>query len=520
MPSTLYEVDFSHVSAASAGAAGSSTGTGGTLLDVAGGCAAVVGGKLVLTSTNGNASYPVDLVVLPSGMSCADQEIMLDFTYTTGDAPRCVVFRKSASGCYIAIFDTGGFIVLKYDGSGSLLGSFGSVATPVFVSGNQYRAHLYCFSVAPGSACGFVFDIMSLTGSGTPVETFLGGTTCTDGSSPFDSGVIGLTINGSAPSANLSAAYDRLLLFNLAASSTGTAGGSSQAYEFFKPDGLSDLTPAPLVVWVHSAGQSQVQLRGSGGAPLLRPWIDAGFRVVCSNLHGDNWGNTAAQADISDVVTALAATHATSALFIYGLSMGGLASTLAVMGAGTSPTIGGVRVRALALVCPVLDLAYAHDTEDSGGFAAGIEAAFGGSGGYTAALATHDPMAIAAGNSAALNGVPVRGYISTDDSTVPPVHNWTPFAAEVVAPGKLERTFTGGHTPLSSYAPDQGADVVAFFLGSVTSVLYDWFVLEEEGGSIDWLGNYVAPETAGTYHVAAVKASDPSQVGIAVVTVS
>lgn len=49
---------------------------------------------------------------------------------------------------------------------------------------------------------------------------------------------------------------------------------------------------------------------------------------------------------------------------------------------------------------------------------------------------------------------------------------------------------------------------------------YEWFVLEPDGGSIDSEGNYVAPGSAGTYHVAAVSLTDPTQVGVATVEVA
>jgi hypothetical protein len=76
----------------------------------------------------------------------------------------------------------------------------------------------------------------------------------------------------------------------------------------------------------------------------------------------------------------------------------------------------------------------------------------------------------------------------------------------------------------TTHLTDAGSGVVAAavfaFLSGLPVPAYDWFVVEEGGGLIDGYGHYTAPEIAGTYHVVAVQIANPTQVGVAVVTVT
>lgn len=158
------------------------------------------------------------------------------------------------------------------------------------------------------------------------------------------------------------------------------------------------------------------------------------------------WGNDAAQAKFADAFNYLTNTLGTkSPIGVVGLSMGGC---LALNYFKNNPT----QISALALGMPLVDLAYAHDNN----FTAPIEAAYGGSAGYQAAVATHDPMQ----NTAAYVGKPIKMWRASND-TVAMTSRQDAFAAatgcEVVdlgavghtlenIPGDQIRSFLAAHT--------------------------------------------------------------------------
>ena len=57
-------------------------------------------------------------------------------------------------------------------------------------------------------------------------------------------------------------------------------------------------------------------------------------------------------------------------------------------------------------------------------------------------------------------------------------------------------------------------------VSSAAAVAVTWSVQETGGGTVDASGFYTAPGSAGTFHVVATSAADPSKSGSAIVTVS
>jgi pimeloyl-ACP methyl ester carboxylesterase len=98
-------------------------------------------------------------------------------------------------------------------------------------------------------------------------------------------------------------------------------------------------------------------------------------------------------------------------VLVLAISMGALA---ALNWASANPS----KVAAVALITPVLDLAWAHDTYGGGSEAAQIDTAFGGNAAYLAAVGTSNPMT----RAASFQGVPVKLWYSTDDPSVPTAH--------------------------------------------------------------------------------------------------
>lgn len=169
------------------------------------------------------------------------------------------------------------------------------------------------------------------------------------------------------------------------------------------------------------AGRAAVWAHYRGGLPT-DVWLGDTYRVhgqalnalglpLISGAFGGptHWGTDTAQARVDEAVGILGSAEfaaKTDKVVLLGISMGAL---LALNWARANPA----KVACLALMYPVTDLAYMHDTAALG-FTAEIEAAYGGAAGYQAALATHNPQA----NAAAYEGMPIKMWYSDADASV------------------------------------------------------------------------------------------------------
>lgn len=132
------------------------------------------------------------------------------------------------------------------------------------------------------------------------------------------------------------------------------------------------------------------------------------FHYIAADLvNAQNWGTDAAQSRVADSWSYLQTTRGvpSSKTLLFALSMGALA---ALNWAFDNPT----KVAAIALIIPITDLKDAHDNR---GFSALIESAqaYGSHSAYLAAEPTHNPSAT--GRQAALAGIPIKLWYSTDD---------------------------------------------------------------------------------------------------------
>jgi dienelactone hydrolase len=139
---------------------------------------------------------------------------------------------------------------------------------------------------------------------------------------------------------------------------------------------------------------------------------------------GQTFGNDTAIARIADAVAWIAATGygKTDKVILAGTSMG---STAGVNYAARNPS----KVAALALFYPAMDLQW---TRDNAGYTAEVDGAYGGSAGFTAAVASHSPTPQAA--SGALGSLPIKGWHASADSVVGPA-TWAAFKSALAAAG-------------------------------------------------------------------------------------
>lgn len=169
----------------------------------------------------------------------------------------------------------------------------------------------------------------------------------------------------------------------------------------------------------------------------------AGLPVIATDLGGANaWGNDTqvsrmgSAAFYAQVTMGAKGTGIGDAkVVVFAASMGGLA---ALTWARLNPTL----CAAIALVCPVVDLAYEHD-QNVNGYAASIEAAYGGAAGYAAEVAGNNPMANAAAIKA--TGIPIKMWRASND-VIAVTARQDAFAAaagvEVVDLGAIGHTIT------------------------------------------------------------------------------
>lgn len=166
---------------------------------------------------------------------------------------------------------------------------------------------------------------------------------------------------------------------------------------------------------------------------------DAGYPVMVIDAGGtDTWGNDAAQTALGNAIARMqgaAVGAGLSGVHLLGFSMGGLLILNYARSHASS-------IRSLVAICPVVDLAYEHDNNVNG-YAAGIETAYTNLAGYTAAVATHDPMQNASTHA---SGPPIMMPRSSNDTSAPTARQ-DAFATAVGS--NLTKVDLGavGHTP-------------------------------------------------------------------------
>jgi pimeloyl-ACP methyl ester carboxylesterase len=178
------------------------------------------------------------------------------------------------------------------------------------------------------------------------------------------------------------------------------------------PTWRRNATRRPLV-FCHGAGGDAFSIFGFG-LETIRAAQD-GAAVASTDLGGTyTWGNPTSVAAIGSARTFIhsALVTATDKCVLVGSSMGALA---ALNYARANPAL----VAGIALLLPSLDLRDLHDN-NRGGFAAGIEAAYGGTAGTFDAQATASNPAEHLAAIDALD-VPIHVWASTDD----PIALWS-----------------------------------------------------------------------------------------------
>lgn len=228
-------------------------------------------------------------------------------------------------------------------------------------------------------------------------------------------------------------------------------------------------TPRRAVIYCHQNGGTANSL--TAGASYFE-FVPNTLRahVVAGDLAGTaTWGNDASVAALDDMVDLLLASSsnavannaagacrsASDKVILYGGSMGAL-TALNHLQANAS------KVAAVFAVIPTIALDAAHDADPERftDAAATIEAAYGGSAGYEAAIASHDPSQ----NTAAIaaTGVPIHLWYSTNDTLVLPAEAEA-FAAAVGATCELHSMGAVGHTfNYSPLAAEMAAEMEAF----------------------------------------------------------
>lgn len=191
------------------------------------------------------------------------------------------------------------------------------------------------------------------------------------------------------------------------------------------------------VIFLHGAGGLETQAIDAGSYPnltgIIRAIADAGYPVLSARQTGDGWANDATITKIGLAKTYLQGTLGAKSgkVFLFGGSMGA-ASAMAY--ARANPT----SIAGLLLMLPVSDL-QDFVTNDRGGLASSVNAAY--SGGYSNATygATHNPTTFAS----SLAGIPVQAWYSTTD-TVVIASTVTPVMAAI---GGVDlRALTGSHS--------------------------------------------------------------------------
>jgi hypothetical protein len=181
---------------------------------------------------------------------------------------------------------------------------------------------------------------------------------------------------------------------------------SGQAEVLLRPTG----SVRGLVVFMHGFDSDQDQILGTSGfAPLRVALLSAGYAIVASDAHGNNFGNPASIQDQLDAVhDARAHLPRVRDVSILAFSMGGLDALLTA----SSHNLPGLR--SVALISPAVD----QTSFLTGPFANAITAAFGDPpvAQVPALVRRSDPLAQPVATYA---GYAYHFWHSPGDSTVP-----------------------------------------------------------------------------------------------------
>jgi hypothetical protein len=206
----------------------------------------------------------------------------------------------------------------------------------------------------------------------------------------------------------------------------------------------------PPIVYCHSRGNDSAQVAAVGFIDQVTSALAlAGYVVYGGDMGGTlTWGNDTSQTAVGTGKTNVqAAWGKAGKVGLLATSMGALA---ALNWARANPTL----VACVGLVVPVVDLAYEHNNDVSG-YGSEIEAAYTNLAGYTAAVATHDPMQNTAAHA---SGPPIKMWRSTDDAVAVTARQ-DAFAAAVGANCAVSSLGAVGHLPQTT----PPAEVVSFF---------------------------------------------------------
>lgn len=180
----------------------------------------------------------------------------------------------------------------------------------------------------------------------------------------------------------------------------------------------------------------------------IQALAEANYVVLSNDMAGQNtWGNDATQTKYGDAKTRLQSAAVNAASGPVGLLLTSMAGLGGLNWARANPTL----VACIALLLPVVDLAYEHDNNVQS-FAAEIETAFTNLAGYTAAVATHDPMQ----NTASYTGVPMKAWISPSDTVAITARQ----QAFITATG-CQQGVSGANDHSGAFLPT--AEIVQFF---------------------------------------------------------
>jgi hypothetical protein len=197
--------------------------------------------------------------------------------------------------------------------------------------------------------------------------------------------------------------------------------------------------PAVLYSPGHGGDDTQAmdpQLGGAASAAAV-----AGYPVVSAGVLPPQWGGPAIVTRVGHQRTLAQSSTVgakTGGVFLMGTSMGFLACCN--WARQNKATVKGI----IGLIY-ASDLEFAHDVVDGGIWASQVEAAFGGTAGYTAALPTYSPQLYGPTD---LAGIPMLLIRSVDEHPLI-VEMQADFVAamQAASPGKVTEVLqTGGHS--------------------------------------------------------------------------
>lgn len=201
-----------------------------------------------------------------------------------------------------------------------------------------------------------------------------------------------------------------------------------------------------LVIYVHSYGETQDAIVGrTAKAPLVTALVAAGYTVAASGSGGNAWGNPTALRSQRALYDAVPAASKSGGVYLWGQSMGGSASLLAV---DVLPD-----VRAWVGIYPACNVGAVRR---AGRFAESIDAAYPD----RTLLASRSPAL-----PRHLAGLPMLFWASPDDTVVATADNTTLCARDAKAAGADVRVITtvGDHGDASNF---DAAELLAFFDGA------------------------------------------------------